>query len=46
MNPARRPGNEPDPGDMSTEPGLDTPDNQQPYHGLPDEDAEQLGDFA
>jgi len=46
MNPTRIPGNEPDPGDMSTEPGTGAPNNQPENHDLPDEDAEKLGDFA
>jgi hypothetical protein len=45
MNPTRIPGNEPDPGDMSTEPGT-TPNDQPERHDLPDEDAAKLGDFA
>lgn len=39
-----RPGNEPDPGDMSTEPG-----NHEDPSGpadLPEGEAESLGDFA
>lgn len=46
MNPTRIPGNEPDPGDMSTEPGFDTPADAPTKPDLPDEDAEALGDFA
>ncbi|MGN8000694.1 hypothetical protein [Sphingomonas sp. 22176] len=45
MNPTLIPGNEPDPGDMSTEPGPATR-NHNPAEDLPDEDAESLGDFA
>ena len=45
MNPTRIPGNEPDPGDMSTEPGTAPPNDQPGNHDLPD-DAEKLGDFA
>ena len=45
MNPTRIPGNEPDPGDMSTEPGTAAPNDQPENHDLPD-DAEKLGDFA
>jgi hypothetical protein len=45
MNPTRIPGNEPDPGDMSTEPGIGAPNDQSEHHDLPD-DAEKLGDFA
>lgn len=41
MNPTL-PGNEPDPGDMSTEPDA----GGSPNSDLPDDDAEQLGDFA
>lgn len=43
MNPTLSPGNEPDPGDMSTEPG---PENHNLAEDLPEEDAEALGDFA
>jgi hypothetical protein len=46
MNPTRIPGNEPDPDDMSTEPGFGTPDDSPTERALPDEDAEALGDFA
>jgi hypothetical protein len=46
MNPTRIPGNEPDAGDMSTEPGTRGPDDQPQRHDLPDDDAEKLGDFA
>lgn len=42
MDPTRVPGNEPDPGDMSTDPNTGPPDE----HGLPDDEAETLGDFA
>lgn len=42
MSPTRIPGNEPDPGDMSTQPA---PSDQPEPHDLP-EDAEDLGDFA
>ena len=45
MNSTRIPGNEPDPGDMSTEPGTAPPSDQPGNHDLPD-DAEKLGDFA
>lgn len=45
MNPTRIPGNEPDPGDMSTEPETGTPNGNPNNHDLPDE-AENLGDFA
>ena len=45
MNPTHIPGNEPDPGDMSTEPGTTTPDVPTD-HGLPDGEAEELGNFA
>lgn len=46
MNPTRIPGNEPDPGDMSTEPGTGGPADQPGTLDLPDEDAEKLGNFA
>jgi hypothetical protein len=45
MNPTRIPGNEPDPGDMSTEPGTGAQNDDRDNHDLPDE-AENLGDFA
>lgn len=45
MNPTRIPGNEPDPGDMSTEPGIGAPNDDPDNHDLAD-DAENLGDFA
>lgn len=38
------PGNEPDPGDMSTEPG--TAPDLPADHSLPDAEAEELGNFA
>ena len=46
MNPTRIPGNEPDPGDMSTEPGTAAPSDETEKHDLPDADAEKLGNFA
>ncbi|SFK14830.1 hypothetical protein SAMN03159338_3400 [Sphingomonas sp. NFR04] len=46
MNPTRTPGNEPDAGDMSTEPGFETPHDNPAEQDLPDEDAGALGDFA
>lgn len=46
MNPTHIPGNEPDPGDMSTEPGTGTPDDHSHDHGLPDDEADKLGNFA
>jgi len=45
MIPNRIPGNEPDAGDMSTEPGVLVPDGAADYD-LPDDDAENLGGFA
>ena len=45
MTMTRVPGNEPDPGDMSTEPGAGAP-NEPKKHELPDDEAEKLGDFA
>lgn len=45
MNPNHIPGNEPDAGDMSTEPGIGLPD-ESTDHGLPDDEAEKLGGFA
>ena len=46
MGPTHIPGNEPDDGDMSTEPGNGAPGDQPERHDLPDDEAEQLGDFA
>lgn len=46
MNPSRIPGNEPDPGDMSVEPGMPAPASDPDEHGLPQGDADKLGDFA
>lgn len=45
MNPTHIPGNEPDPGDMSTERGT-SPTEPPADHGLPDDEAEKLGNFA
>ena len=46
MNPIHIPGNEPDHGDMSTEPGIGVPSDQPEKHDLLDDDAAKLGDFA
>lgn len=46
MNLIHIPGNEPDPGDMSTEPAIPTPSTQPSEHDLPEDEAEKLGDFA
>jgi hypothetical protein len=46
MGPSPVPGNQPDPDDMSTDPGVRTPDGPPNEHGLPEDDAEKLGDFA
>jgi hypothetical protein len=46
MNLIHIPGNEPDPGDMSTEPAIPTPNTQPSEHDLPEDEAEKLGDFA
>jgi hypothetical protein len=43
MNPLRPPGNEPDPGDMSTDPGAPAPVDTPGEPMVPDEEAEQLG---
>lgn len=40
------PGNEPDPGDMSADPNMPVPTDPADDHGLPNGDAEKLGDFA
>lgn len=45
MNPKRIPGNEPDPGDMLTEPGTGAQNDDSDNRDLPD-DAENPGDFA
>jgi hypothetical protein len=46
MNMTRVPGNEHDPGDMSTEPGAEAPNDETKKHDLPDDEAEKLGNFA
>lgn len=46
MDPTRIPGNEPDHGDMSTEPGFETSNENPAEHDLLDDDADKLGDFA
>lgn len=46
MKPQHIPGNEPDPGDMSTEPATGMPDDPTLDHGLPDSEADKLGNFA
>ncbi len=46
MNTTRIPGNEPDPGDMSTEPGTEPPNDEAKKHDLPDDEADKLGNFA
>jgi hypothetical protein len=46
MNPTRIPGNEPDPGDMSTEPNTGAPNDQPAKHDLPDDEVDKLGNFA
>jgi hypothetical protein len=46
MNMTRIPGNEPDPRDMSTEPGFEAPSDETKTHDLPDDEAETLGNFA
>jgi hypothetical protein len=43
MNPTH-PGDEPDPGDTSTEPSTET--HEQVGHELPEDEAEKLGEFA
>ena len=45
MNPTH-PGNEPDPGDMSTEPGVETPSEQPVDTGLPDDMGEKASTIA
>ncbi len=46
MNPTHIPGNEPDPGDMATDPDSVELDERPVQHDLPEDDAETLGDFA
>jgi len=46
MTSTRIPGNEPDQGNMSTEPRQATETDMPENHDLPDTDAEQLGNFA
>ena len=46
MSPTTIPGNEPDDGDMSTEPGTDVPSGRPGKHDLPDDAAGKVGDFA
>lgn len=46
MSPTRTAGNEPDPGDMSTEPGFGPPSDNSAEHDQPDDDVDKLGDFA
>jgi len=46
MNPTRIPGNEPDSGDMSAEPGTGASNDQSSQHELPDDEADDLGNFA
>ena len=46
MSPTRIPGNKPDFGDMSTDPGVETPSDHPAEHDLPDEEADKLGNFA
>jgi hypothetical protein len=46
LNKTRVPGNEPDPGDMSTEPSIEAPDDESKTHDLPEDEAEKLGNFA
>jgi hypothetical protein len=42
----RIPGNEPDPGDMSTDTATEAPDHDTNKHDLPHDEAEKLGNFA
>ncbi|ONF96052.1 hypothetical protein [Sphingomonas jeddahensis] len=46
MGPSPVPGNQPDPDDMFTDPGVGGPGGLPDEHGLPEDDAEKLGDFA
>jgi hypothetical protein len=46
MNMKSVPNDEPDPGDMSTEPDVEAPNDGRKTHDLPDDEAEKLGNFA
>jgi hypothetical protein len=46
MNMPRLPGNEPDPGDMSTDTATEAPNHDTKKHDLSDDEAEKLGNFA
>jgi len=46
MSMTRVQGNEPDPGDMGTQPGTEAPNDEAKKHDLPDDEAEELGNFA
>ena len=46
MNMIPIPGNEPDPGDMSTETDTGAPREETKKQDLPDDEAETLGNFA
>ena len=41
MSPTHIPGDEPDADDVSTEPGMGTPDDRPAEHDLPDDEAEK-----
>ena len=46
MNTTRLPGNEPDPGDMSTDPAAEASNDSTKKQDLPDAEADNLGNFA
>lgn len=46
MNMPRLPGNEPDPGDVSTDAATEAPNHDRKKHDLPDDEADKLGSFA
>ncbi|OWK29776.1 hypothetical protein [Sphingomonas mucosissima] len=46
MKPSHIPGNEPDPGDMSVEPGMPVLTGDTEEHSLLEDEADTPGDFA
>ncbi len=46
MDPLHLPGNEPDPGDMAHDPSMPVPSDLPDERGLPDDEADRIGDFA
>jgi hypothetical protein len=45
MNPTHIPGNEPDPGDMSTDPAFEAPNDSPSEHDLPGGGFDQWSDL-